>query len=362
MMGDNRDNSDDSRYWGFVPDDHIRGQGVLHLVQLGRHFEPGVQADRQRDPMSASGATAMTTIGKRRTQRGLSMIGFLFVAAVVLVVAMIAFRMIPSYIEYYTIQKALEGALADSNDLSTATIRRAMERRLARRLHRRGRRARTSRSRGNGNEITASVGWEKRLPLVGNVSLLLDFYATGVAVTQPADRMSAHAERATGLHVSAARPAPAGADAPQLRHAAQRAPRVRRRRRAQLRRSARRSTSAFPRSPRATCRACARRSSTRTRWRASRGGWGSAARSGLGEGELKSGGAERPSILADALEAAVRRGVPRRRVRGRARRRSCACYRRRPRRGRSRDAGQGPEDAAAGVAAGAADAGAGVRA
>ena len=26
--------------------------------------------------------------------------------------------MIPSYIEYYTIQKALEGALADSNDLS----------------------------------------------------------------------------------------------------------------------------------------------------------------------------------------------------------------------------------------------------
>ena len=29
MLGDNRDNSEDSRYWGFVPDDHIRGKAFL---------------------------------------------------------------------------------------------------------------------------------------------------------------------------------------------------------------------------------------------------------------------------------------------------------------------------------------------
>ena len=32
MMGDNRDDSDDSRYWGFVPADHILGK-VVHIWQ-----------------------------------------------------------------------------------------------------------------------------------------------------------------------------------------------------------------------------------------------------------------------------------------------------------------------------------------
>ena len=34
MMGDNRDNSDDSRYWGFVPDDHIRGKAFFIWFNL----------------------------------------------------------------------------------------------------------------------------------------------------------------------------------------------------------------------------------------------------------------------------------------------------------------------------------------
>jgi signal peptidase I len=29
MMGDNRDNSQDSRYWGFLPRDNIKGRALL---------------------------------------------------------------------------------------------------------------------------------------------------------------------------------------------------------------------------------------------------------------------------------------------------------------------------------------------
>ena len=29
MMGDNRDNSEDSRFWGFVPRSHILGQPLV---------------------------------------------------------------------------------------------------------------------------------------------------------------------------------------------------------------------------------------------------------------------------------------------------------------------------------------------
>lgn len=105
------------------------------------------------------------------------MIGFLFVAAVVLVVAMVSFRMIPAYIEYYTIQRALEGALADSNDLSVATIRRAMDRRLAA-DYADAVVAKDVDVTKSGNTITASVSWQKQLHMVGNVSLLLDFDAT----------------------------------------------------------------------------------------------------------------------------------------------------------------------------------------
>ena len=49
MMGDNRDNSLDSRYWGFVPEDHIVGTPNIILISFDKDhslFNGGIRWNR----------------------------------------------------------------------------------------------------------------------------------------------------------------------------------------------------------------------------------------------------------------------------------------------------------------------------
>ena len=110
----------------------------------------------------------------KHSQHGLSMIGFLFVAAVIVVVAIVGFRMVPSYVEYFTIQSAVQKALRDAPDPTAAVVKKSFEKYIAADYIDSVTAADLNVVK-EGNVVTASVAWQKQLHMVGNVSLLLDF-------------------------------------------------------------------------------------------------------------------------------------------------------------------------------------------
>ncbi len=115
---------------------------------------------------------------ERRTQKGLSIIGFLFVAAVLVVFTMVGFRVLPAYIEYFSVQKSLQKALDDAKDLNSAReVQRAFQKYADTGYidSVSGNDVEVSKSN---NEVTASVSWTRKLHLVGNASVFLEFDAS----------------------------------------------------------------------------------------------------------------------------------------------------------------------------------------
>ncbi len=114
----------------------------------------------------------------RRRHAGLTLIGFVFVAAVVAIFVAVGARVTPAYIEYYSVQKSLEKTLAETKDpTSQVDLRRTFDRYLAT-DYIDSVTARDLEVTKEGNKVTISVAWTRKLPLVANVSLFLDFEAS----------------------------------------------------------------------------------------------------------------------------------------------------------------------------------------
>jgi hypothetical protein len=112
-----------------------------------------------------------------RRQSGLTMISFLFVVVVAVVVTVVGFRVLPAYIEYFSVERALKDTLSEAQELNTpAELRRGFQRR-ADAGYIESVNARDIDLAKVGNSYVATVAWTRKLHLVSNVSLLIEFEA-----------------------------------------------------------------------------------------------------------------------------------------------------------------------------------------
>jgi len=98
-MGDNRDSSSDSRYWGFRARSQYRGQGVLDLVEFRR-----IQENRSVDQMRDDHAQAK----KVWLCRGCCSGRWFLVFAL-----LFGFKIGPAYFEYFSIRQQFRAIATD---------------------------------------------------------------------------------------------------------------------------------------------------------------------------------------------------------------------------------------------------------
>jgi hypothetical protein len=116
-----------------------------------------------------------------KRQRGLSLIGFVLVAALAAFAALIAFKAVPAVVEYFTIKKNVLAIIksGEAQNAGPNDIRRAYDRRASV--------DDTPSMRGADLEITKEQGeaviafaYSRKVHLFGNVNLCFDFeFSTG---------------------------------------------------------------------------------------------------------------------------------------------------------------------------------------
>jgi hypothetical protein len=114
----------------------------------------------------------------RHWQSGLTIIGFLFVAAVVVTIAMVGFRVTPSYIEYFSVEKTLRQTLQNAEEgITLARFRSEFDLKASADYIESVRGSDVDLKR-EGTHLVATADWTTTLPLIGNASLLLEFHAS----------------------------------------------------------------------------------------------------------------------------------------------------------------------------------------
>jgi hypothetical protein len=112
-----------------------------------------------------------------KKQRGLSLIGFIFLAAVVGFVLFTSFRCVPAWTEYFGLKKVLQATANEFGvDSGTPVIRNAFDRRAS--IDDLPVKGTDLDIRKDNGRISLAVQYSRRVPVAGNMSLVFDFDAS----------------------------------------------------------------------------------------------------------------------------------------------------------------------------------------
>ena len=117
---------------------------------------------------------------KLRRQRGISLIGFIFLAAIVAFVMFTAFRCVPAWTEYFGLKKVLQATANEFGvEAQAAAIRASFNRRAQ--IDDLPVKGTDIDIRKDNGRIALAVEYQRKVPVAGNMSLLFDFDAAAVS-------------------------------------------------------------------------------------------------------------------------------------------------------------------------------------
>jgi hypothetical protein len=110
----------------------------------------------------------------RKYQRGIGLGGLLIGAVILIVLALVGFKVGPAYSEYFTIKKAVVAVAQEKQGATVGDIRKAYDARSA--IDDLGAvKASDLEITKEGNEVVIAFGYRKEVPLFKNVGLYFDF-------------------------------------------------------------------------------------------------------------------------------------------------------------------------------------------
>lgn len=112
-------------------------------------------------------------------QRGVSMLGFMFMSVAVIIIAMLAMKLVPAYIEFFSVKKILNamGQDSETKSMSNNEIRSSFAKRANVGYVTVVKPEDLDIDRAGGNMVI-STEYEYRTPLVANISMVVDFKAS----------------------------------------------------------------------------------------------------------------------------------------------------------------------------------------